>query len=181
MYEIEILSENPKNNIYILRKTIFKMLFKVVQIEVGFALLFLIFRLTVLTLDEQISRIWQPNGIYLIGNIFIGLTNVVAFLRIALDWLGYYYIIKPGEIIFRRGVLGNTETVTPLLNIEWVKVRQGLIASLFNFGNLVIHSPLLEHDLILRDIPSPKKYQQHIFTHFKTSSSQVLRSASSRR
>lgn len=181
MHQIEIINPDPSLNIYILRKTIVKLIATIVKIEIIFAAIFFVVRLAILFFDNQIETVIDTNTIYIVITTILAVLNIIFFLQSILSWIGYYYIIKPGEIIKRQGVIGNSEEINPLVNIEGVQVKQSLFASMLNFGDLIIRSPLLEKDLIMQDIPNPRKYQQHIFAHFKTSSSQVLRSASTRR
>lgn len=181
MNEIEILGEEPKDNIYILRTSLFKLILRIVKIEFYLTIAFIITRFGVTSFENLVDEYISFDIFYLLITTFFGILSFYIMLNILLNWVARYFIIKNGEFIERKGIMNSKQLIKPLVGVEWIQVRQGFLGKLMNFGDLIIHTPLLKKNLIVKDISSPEKFQQHIYRHFKTSSSQVLRSAETRR
>lgn len=104
------------------------------------------------------------------GNIYGFLLNKFSMLSISFSaellllfvlfwqWLSRTYEIRDLEIIRRKGIVLRTVTSHSLRGVQAVIVQQGVFGSLFSFGNIILESPLLKREVVLRHVPDPEYY-----------------------
>jgi uncharacterized membrane protein YdbT with pleckstrin-like domain len=180
MQELEILDDDPKNNVYIVRSTIYLLIFRLLQIEIGIAIILVILRVVFITFNTQLEEFIQPKYLYVSLVVIISIFNVYQIVSPILNWLGTLYIIKNGSIIIKRGVFKTSDEILTINNVESVKIHQRFLGKIFNYATLKIHTPIMKTDLVLRNIPNPGKYADYIFKYNSIKASQVLRSTASR-
>ncbi|MCL4339231.1 PH domain-containing protein [Patescibacteria group bacterium] len=94
--------------------------------------------------------------------IVLILFQIYGTLHMIFDWLGQHYEIKPGEIIFRYGIILHKEKRYTLQHIESISLNQGLIEKLMNYGTIRLYNPLLKQHIFIPAIKNPQKYIQLI-------------------
>ena len=62
--------------------------------------------------------------------------KIGATTYVVLDWLNEYYEIRSDRFIHRKGIFSRKDEEYPFVNIESVKLSQGFIGRLFNYGTL---------------------------------------------
>lgn len=79
-------------------------------------------------------------------------------VRILLRWIGHYYIIKSGEIVFVEGIINRKQNMYPLKHIESITCDQSPIEQLFHFGTIKLYNPYLQEYIHLEGINNPHKH-----------------------
>lgn len=85
-------------------------------------------------------------------------------LIILMKWFFQYYQINKKEIISHKGILIQKRKYYSLEKAESVSMNQGILGSIFNFGDIVVELFMSNsrYEVILRHIPSPEQYSQII-------------------
>lgn len=83
-------------------------------------------------------------------------------LTIMLDWYSRYYILRPGEVVCRRGIITREEKTYLLKHVESITCNQNFWERLFNYGTISLYNPLLNQQIDLTAIKNPNKYKQAI-------------------
>lgn len=116
--------------------------------SISFLLLKLLFvdLLTALFVIVFFSSIFAPQltnefkiEIVSFNKLYFGLLFVVkTFLTIfvVLQWLNEYYEITAERINYRRGVLWRSEDSHDFLDIKSLKLQQGMLGKVFNYGTI---------------------------------------------
>lgn len=93
---------------------------------------------------------------------FWSLRVIEAILLIAvfLRWYFIYYIISTDAVSRHKGVLFKKVETYDLQSIRSLTVFQGLFGRLFNYGTIVMTSPLLKKDVKLKNINNPLRHAQ---------------------
>ncbi len=103
----------------------------------------------------------QLGGWILYVNIpyFVGIVLLKTFvmLFIILQWLEEYYEINPKYVIHKKGFIFRKEEKYLLTHLGKVKLEQGVLGRIFNYGNVKIFNWALEKDVTLYLIHNPTK------------------------
>ncbi len=75
-------------------------------------------------------------------------------------WLEEYYEISDHSIMHRKGFLFKKEEEISFKHIRAVKLEQGLLGRILNFGTIVLHDWDMRRDFILYQIHNPNRYKQ---------------------
>lgn len=94
--------------------------------------------------------------------ILISTLDLVVSVFMALAWKKESYVIHPNKIVHTRGILFRRHDTYECNNIETVRLKQGVLAKLLNYGTLAIYDPALRRNIILYNIPDPLKYKKNI-------------------
>lgn len=90
---------------------------------------------------------------------FIVLSSIelIFVLQIALGWANEEYEIREDSLVHRKGILTLKQVTYTLRNLGSAKINQGPLGKIFNFGTIIITSPILKGDIILSDIHNPSQ------------------------
>jgi len=150
---------------YVVRKSLF---FPVVSLFITqFVIIFLI--ISAKSFIEFIIRDFQlgwsitdtVNGV----TIVLQFINIFITLYIVLDWMYSYYIFRPHEVIYRKGIFIDQRTDYRFDHIEKIDIKQGYIAKMLNYGTIVVYSGSLKEDVAFYDVPMPHRYSSIILKH----------------
>ncbi|MDB5161270.1 MAG: Membrane-flanked domain [Candidatus Saccharibacteria bacterium] len=93
-----------------------------------------------------------------LGNIIVQTLDALVLIYLVLQWVNTSYVIKPDEIIVRRGITHIRTSVYKTERIESVAVEQSLLGKLLNYGTLKFHDPYVKEDIYVANITNPHKY-----------------------
>lgn len=146
------------------RQSIFLMLLKLISLELIFVLMFLIFVtfLSTSSLSDQLKF----SIISHIKFVFIPLALIKIFLTVyvVLLWLNEYYEIKTDMIVHKRGIIWRKEEHYPARQIREVKIHQGTLGRVFQFGTVTLFDWDLAKYKTLYLIHNPLKYARILET-----------------
>ncbi|KXK26243.1 MAG: Bacterial membrane flanked domain protein [candidate division WS6 bacterium OLB20] len=104
------------------------------------------------------------------GNVYIALVvlttflmnifNIFIIISVHLKWASNYYVLRSGEVVFRKGLFNTSEERFSVENAVSISTSRSLLGKIFNFGTVKIFNSALGNDLILRDIPKPEFYAE---------------------
>lgn len=86
------------------------------------------------------------------------LVQIYLFLQVILRWFTQYYIIRPGEILFRTGILSRKEKTYLLKHIESVTCNQTIMERVCNYGTIQLYNPILKKYIHIDAVNNPRKY-----------------------
>lgn len=140
-----------------IRQSISFLLLRLVVLEIV-SILGLIFSL-IFFFNPDVQN--QLGGWILYVNIpyFVGIVLLKTFvmLFIILQWLEEYYEINPKYIIHRKGFIFKKEEKYLLSHLGKVKLEQGVMGRILNYGNVKVFNWALEKDVTLYIIHNPTK------------------------
>jgi uncharacterized membrane protein YdbT with pleckstrin-like domain len=93
--------------------------------------------------------------------LFLVLVTVIQtaiIIYIILDWANRYYEFNSDEIVFKSGVASKQERSYPYRDIQSVRLKQGILGRLLNFGTIEVFIPTLGYDLHFTEIPNPREF-----------------------
>jgi len=92
--------------------------------------------------------------------VFLGLVVLKTLLMfyIIMQWLNMYYEITPDNIIYRNGFIYKKEQGNSLDHLASLRLEQGMLGRIFNYGNLTLRNWAVGKDVVLYQIHNPKKY-----------------------
>ncbi len=101
------------------------------------------------------------------------LVQIYLVILIILRWFTQYYVIRPGEILFRSGIFSRKEKTYLLKHIESVTCNQNFMERIFNYGTIQLYNPILRLYIHVDRINNPRKYVQVIEDAAKVESAQA--------
>lgn len=99
-----------------------------------------------------------------VGDVqFFGFLALVIFkvgftIFLVLQWLNEYWEITPEKVVHRKGIIYKSERT---LSLEWVrevKVSQGFLGELCNFGTINIFDMRLQRNMDMYMVHNPRRY-----------------------
>jgi len=99
-------------------------------------------------------------GLIIVTTTCMNLLNVVLVLSVHLKWASNYFVLRPGEVVFRKGIANSKEERYSIESSVSVTTDQSFLGRIFKFGTIKIFNPALGHDIVLRDIPKPEYYAE---------------------
>lgn len=90
--------------------------------------------------------------------IFFLVINLIIFLYLFISWYYKYYIISNDGISSNTGIIFRKTTSIDVPAIRSVSVKQGLLGKIFNYGTLILESPLLSEKFFMYDLPNPFRH-----------------------
>lgn len=143
-----------------IRQSIFFLHLRLVAIEI-IAAIGLIAFLT-LVLDPTVKERLGDNSVLFNIPFFLFLvtTKLVVMICVIIQWLNEYYEITTGEVIFKKGFFFKKEERHVFEHIGSVKLEQGILGRIFNFGTLKLFNWTKEKYVYLYLIHNPMKYQK---------------------
>ncbi|MDO8269157.1 MAG: PH domain-containing protein [Candidatus Levybacteria bacterium] len=142
-----------------IRQSIFFLVLRLLTIEAIATTAVIVFH-TLLFTPQISDRIGSNIALFNIP-VFILLvlikTSFVIF--VIAQWLNEYYEITAKEVIYRRGLILRREEQHKLAHIGSVRLEQGFLGRIFNYGTLKLFNWTIERDVVMYLIHNPRKYQ----------------------
>lgn len=141
---------------YIFRRSAVILVFRIIIIEI----LFLLFHM-----GMNFVFYYYDIGEILLGPfelrlVFFGLlhlVNVLIVIYFILEWVHISYVITKNEIIKLRGIIRRKSDTYDIGEIQNIKVRQGIVGRIFNYGTISFKIVLIEKRVKFEYISDPHK------------------------
>lgn len=91
--------------------------------------------------------------------IFFVLLKILIMIYIVVLWVNDYYKISSLELIHKRGFIFKKEEKDLLEHLGALKLDQGLLGRIFNFGTLTLYNWALEQNVVMYNIHNPVRYR----------------------
>ncbi len=143
--------------IYTYRQTPFILVFKILWLEVFFLAFFLLSTALFNYFDLE-ERFWGPLSALFVKNAALQGLNIIVIIYFILDWYNRRYTVDKGQIIKSRGIIRKFFESWDIGEIQSVKVRQGLLGRLFNYGTLQFHILLIDESVYFKYVPRPHEF-----------------------
>jgi len=88
--------------------------------------------------------------------------NMFLLLSLFIRWYFVYFIISTDALSKHKGFLFKRLKTYDLQSIRSVRVYQGPLGRLFNYGNIVMESPLLREMISLKKVQNPLRHAKII-------------------
>jgi len=136
------------------------LIIKLAAVEILILFLYLLIRLpkTIfvlpnLTISENISL----NYITIIYFVILSLIKLLFTVKITLEWAGNVYEIRDDSIIHRKGIFNVKEDIYTLRSLSSVTIEQSIWGKLFNYGTIILYSPIHKTNYYIVNVHDPKK------------------------
>ena len=151
-----------KENSVILHQSIFIIIFRIMTLELFFDFLYSLLRIPELYFNLSPVIKIELIPYYFVVFVFFSLVKMIILLVITLRWITVVYEIRKQEIIFKTGILKVHVNAYSCAHMQEVSYNQSLFGRILNYGSVEIYSPSIEGNIILKNIPAPRKYQSLI-------------------
>ena len=95
-----------------------------------------------------------------------------------IHWSMTTYEIRPGELIYRSGLIRRKMDIHSLKNMQTVYVSQGILGRIFKYGTLSLFNPMSKEELLLKNISDPDRHVESMRQVLDIPSAEtILRSA----
>lgn len=140
----------------IIRRSPIILLFKMLALTAFIALVYFIYGfLQALFAGVALSdTALHPALIFLIALSTEALMMIIIFLR----WVYKTFELKDSELVSHAGLVIKKSQIYPLLNIQSVEVKQGVLGVFFHFGTIKLYNPMWKKDVELTNISDPEKH-----------------------
>lgn len=139
------------------RQSISILLFKLIILDI-IAAVIAIFYFSSVTFAPNtsiIAGIISFNALYF---ILLGVIKIFFTVYIILSWLNEYYEISPHRIVHRKGFFKRDEEEVKFTIIKALKLYQGVVGRLFNFGTIELYDERRNKRLELYLIHDPHRH-----------------------
>lgn len=147
------------------RKSISLLLMRLITLEIITAVAVIIFHYLLI----NVENLNNPSVPTITFNLYLFLPLVflklVLICYVILEWHEEYYEISATEVSHYRGYIFKHHEVIKLEHIASVKLEQGILGRVFNYGTIRLHSWYLNTDYFLYQIHNPNKYE-HVLGEF---------------
>jgi uncharacterized membrane protein YdbT with pleckstrin-like domain len=153
----KITSYNFGDN-YRVKANLFVVMKKIVIVEIVLALI--AFLLNFFVFSGGALVVSTNNTIYM-AVIFLCI-NIVLFIYLLVVWNYTYYIISSDGISLNSGVILRKKISIDIPAIRSISVKQTFFGRIFNYGTLILESPLLKESFFMHDLPAPFRHAKLI-------------------
>lgn len=131
---------------------------RVILLQILFSATYLVvlFPLNLIRIPPEMILFIYP--LLSIGLIILIILQVALTVKIFMEWLSQYYVIQPGEVLFKTGVFEQKEKIYLLKHIESITCNQNFFEKVFNYGTVQLFNPILQQSIHLDCINNPEKY-----------------------
>lgn len=143
-----------------IRQSIFFLLLKLIVLELVFALMFFVFVVFLVSSSFSSEVILRVISSILLVFVPLALLKMLLTLYVVLLWLNEYYEIKPDLICHKRGIFWRKEEHYPTRQIRAIKLEQGALGKLFQYGTITLYDWDLSKYATLYLIHNPIKYMR---------------------
>jgi uncharacterized membrane protein YdbT with pleckstrin-like domain len=155
------------------------LILKLIAIEILTLFLYLLIRLpkTIIILpNSSVSENISLNYITIIYFFILSLIQIIFTLKITLEWANNNYEIRDDSIIHRQGIFKIKEDIYTLRNLSSVTIEQSIWGKLFNYGTIILYSPIHKTNYYLINVQNPKKIIQTFYDNIEdTKKSEIIR------
>lgn len=96
------------------------------------------------------------------------LVQIYFVIHLILRWFTQYYVLRPGEILFRTGIFSRKEKTYLLKHIESVTCNQNIMERICNYGTIQLYNPIIRTYIHVDAVNNPRKYVRVIEEAAKT-------------
>lgn len=147
---------------YVVRKSMFFPITSILIWQVVILFLMLSIRPIVEFINQAFSQSWSLEDIRVWWILILQLINIGIIFYFVLGWLYTFYIVRPHEVIFRKGLLLEERLDYRFDNILKVDVKQNFLGKMFDFGTIKVFTTGIKEDAVFYDVPQPHKYANAI-------------------
>lgn len=102
--------------------------------------------------------------------LFFQLLNFYFIITIVIAWAQESYSLKATEVVVQNGIFSKQVNTYELANLQSIKLEQGLLGRMLNYGTVRLYDPTLQYDIYLKNISNPSYYIELIKTQKKKAS-----------
>jgi len=155
------------------------LIIKLIAIEILMLFLYLFIRLPKtlfilpnLELYENVSLSY----ITIIYFIILSFIKLIFILKITLEWINNVYEIRDDSIIHRQGIFNIKEDIYTLRNLSSVTIEQTILGKLFNYGTIILYSPIHKTNYYMINVHNPKKIADTFYDNLEDNKkSEIIR------
>lgn len=129
-----------------------------VTLEIIFLIISLVLRIPLsflITSTDVAITLYSVNTIIW---IFLIITKIVFTVIIVYQWLNKRYEIRPGRLVYKKGILTRKDEGFNLTDIDKITYTQSLLGKIFNYGTINLYSSSIDDWFYLNSIPNPERY-----------------------
>ena len=145
----------------IIRRSIILLIFRIVLTEILFGFPYILWRffidINLLNVSDQTLLYINSFSVF-IYFFLITIIQTSIIIYIFLNWVNNYYEIRSEEIIINTGIFTKQQMAYPFRDIQSIKLNQGILDRLFNYGTVSVYIPTLGYDLHFNEITSPQTF-----------------------
>lgn len=161
--------ENVANskNVIIIRRSIVIFVMRLIVIE----LIFGVFYLSIRYINNLLGISFES---FLLIELVIFMSFEIGLIcYVILDWVSNYYVLKDKELVIVSGILTKKEQSFSLSGAQSISYDQGIVGRILNYGNVHLYSPVLQREVYLSSISSPKSIAEIIENKAKKGEARV--------
>ncbi len=155
------------------------LIIKLIAIEILTLFLYLFIRLpkTIIILpNSSVSENISLSYITIIYFVILSLIQIIFTLKITLKQANNTYEIRDDSIIHRQGIFKIKEDIYTLRNLSSVTIEQSIWEKLFNYGTIILYSPIHKASYYLINVHHSKKIADTFYDNLEdTKKSQIIR------
>ena len=141
-----------------IRQSIFLLLFKLILLDAFAAFLAIVFFSLLSTPFFSAEVRVYLLTFHFVYFLFLVIVKIFLTLYVVLYWLNEYYEIHPDKIVHRNGIIWRKEEQYPLRQIRLIKMEQGTLGKLCNYGTLELFDWDLNKYTMMYLIHNPQRY-----------------------
>lgn len=90
--------------------------------------------------------------------VFLTFMETILTVYVVMEWLSEYYEISPYTVSHRRGVIFKKQDRYSIQNIKQVRIIQGVMGRVFNYGTIVLFDWRLAKTAEMYAVHNPMRY-----------------------
>ena len=99
---------------------------------------------------------------------FLGICVLIAWGTVLWDWKNRRLILTNRRLILVCGIVGKKRIAIPLIHIQNMSHRYGMVGWVFRHGDLLVESAGLRGRVVFRRLPRPFRIQKRIEVQTET-------------
>ena len=151
-----------------IRESISFLLFRLIVLEVIAASLVIVLRAAYLSQPVQGGSQTIATFLDTPAFLIIVFIKILIMVFVIVEWLNEYYEITPTEVIHKKGLVFRREERNKIEHLGSVKMDQGVIGRILNFGTIKLYNWATEKNVQLYLIHNPRKYRHILRTIIPT-------------
>lgn len=153
---------NLQNKISISHITIYRsgviLAFYLVVLEIIYLIISLLIRFPLSFFVTSVDSATTLYSVNTVIGFFLILTRVVLTIVIVYQWLNSRYQIRPGRVVYKKGILTRRDEEFNLTDIDKINCTQSFFGKIFNYGTINLFSSSINDWFYLYNIPNPDRY-----------------------
>ncbi len=139
---------------YNVKTSIVVVIRKVVLAEIVLASIAFLFNFFVFSGGNLVVK---TSSTFYIGSFFL-VINLTIFICLFLGWNYRYYVISQDGISSNTGVVFRKTKSIDIPSIRSISINQGFFGRIFNYGTIVLESPVLSEKFYMHYLPTPFRH-----------------------